>query len=951
MLYVPKAHRVSSRLVCQLAAVAGLLAAAAPMSNAQSVDVIPSYHPNGTIAGGGDRIEFYAAAPFRIEASLPGLSHTASQAVSGTWFTMLAVAGGTLSTPIPLGPGADLWLDPASLQLLLLPFSLELEGTLSLTPGSVGLEVDAQLLAWDVGTAGTPVFASAPVTAAVLPPAPSFDDRMIPLGTELGGNEAVFFEAGQNRYHLRHTLAGVVTDYVLDLDDLDFSKGTLSMDELTSGLRVIDDGGVRYVQGPGAGIFAAAQFQNFGTHTLLAHGISGKTVWFDWQDVLPKIGGGTVTRLRRHEFTLHKRSVEVHVFAQNPSNMAPDNYFGFNIGGFAKTNGGSFSKMEKVRIPYMDQIGVLHLDGDWFLSSYTDLFRSNAGFHTSAILGLTPGGARFSEVMNYPRNDDFTVNVLDESSWVTVSKDVTDLFVKSTAPPSPYAAQLRGKVGVTLGIEATKLPSYQNDVATVSRLKGWFFDEIFMFKFHWMNEGTNRRAPTHNPPNPEGGTESEFRQIIVEALSAGWKFALYTDFFSLDQAQGFDDNQQYSEGPGKELFFEAGVKEASGAYRLGYNITEQTGVPGSPVYNTRVMAPRRAPLQWEREAKVMVDDYGVNASYYDVMTITAPDLIATALGLNVGGVISQESKSPNDQTLKDAIASYKALFAAGSSRSGGPVVGEGSFGNFETRFDSFYAGYLDATYRTLSTIEQDGSGSTFAEKRPLMVDYELEVNHDRMFGFGMGQYARFFDPSAGAQIPLPDPALEKLRAVQISYGHNGYFLTSSTQVAGTDFLTRAQRVKEYYTMQSLSAEWATAKVTDIAYRAPAGGAPWLSLTEALNTPGFDFVRPVLRVRWNNGLEVFVNHSGQNITALGYQLPPYGWAAENPDTGYVNLSILEPTTGTRVDIVRCADYELADGNGVAFDAGLAIGMTTELTVRNHIYGKTLAELADGSISVQ
>jgi len=920
-------------------------------TSAQSLDITPAYHPNGTIASGGDRIEFFSAEPFTVEASLPGLDHAASQAVSGGWLTVLAAAGSQLSAPISLGPGADLWLDPATLFVVTFPANLEITGTLTLSPPTIGVELAVQTAAVDLLTAGTPLFTSAPLTVEVLPPAATSTDRMVPLGSELAGSENVFFEPSQNRYHLKHTFAGVVTDYVLDLDDLDLSKGTLAMDELTSGLRVIDDGGVRYVQGAGTAVFTAPPFQNFGTHNLLAHGISGKTVWFDWQDVLPSPFGGDVIRERRHEFTLHGRSVEVHVFAVNPNDQAPDNYFGFNIGGFAKTNGGSFATTEMVRIPYMDQIGITKLDGGWYHSTYTDLFRSNAGIHTAALLGPSPGGGRFSEVMSYPRNDDFSINALDESSWVTVSKDVTDLFVKSTAPASPNAAQLRGKVGVTLGIEAKTTAAYANDTLTTALLQSWMFDQVFMFKFHYMSQGTNRRAPTHTPPNPAGGNETDFRTIITDAVAAGWKFALYTDFFSLDQAQGHDDNPNYSEGAGHELFFEAAVRDQNLNYRLGYNINEDDGVPGSPAYNTRVLAPRRAPVQWEREAKTIVDVYGANASYFDVMTISAPDLIATALGQNVGGVISQDSSSPNDQTIGGAIASYKALFRAGATRSGGPVVGEGSFGNFESRFDSFYAGYLDATYRTLSTSSQDGTILYAAENAPLIVDYELTVNHDRMFGFGMGQYARFYDTSTPTQIPLPDQALEKLRAVQISYAHNGYFLTSSIPTANTDFLSRPQRVKEYYTMQALSAEWSLATVTDVAYRVAAPGAAWIDLTTALNQGSFDFQHPVIRTRWSNGLEVIVNHGTQNVTELGHVLPSKGWAAVNPNTGFEDLSIIDPATSARVDIVRCADYEMADGNGTTFTPGGAIGTTTELTVRNLIHGKTITELPDGSVTVQ
>ena len=53
----------------------------------------------------------------------------------------------------------------------------------------------------------------------------------------------------------------------------------------------------------------------------------------------------------------------------------------------------------------------------------------------------------------------------------------------------------------------------------------------------------------------------------------------------------------------------------------------------------------------------------------------------------------------------------------------------------------------------------------------------------------------------------------------------------------------------------------------------------------------------------------------------------------------------------MDIVRCANYEMADGNGFSFSAGGAIGTTTNLTVANFLHGKTIREQPDGSIQVQ
>ena len=919
----------------------------------QTFDLVPAYHPHGPIVegtGGGDRIEFHAAEPFRLEVSLPGLTHAASVGTPG-WATWLLSATAQLVTPLTVGLSADLWLDPATLLVTPLPPGLEVEATLAPGPGGLAVEVPTQVAALDLNTAGAPLYLSDPVTAVLLPPAPTFTDRTVPLAAQLGGTESVWFEPASNTYHLRHQLGGVTTEYLLDLDDEDLSKGTLSMTEAASGLKVLDGGGVHYAQGFGQAIYSPPAFQDLGTHTLTGHGISGNTVWMDWTDTLPTFGGGgTVERKRRHEFTLEGRAVQVRVFAVDPEPGAPDNYFAFNLGGYAKADGSDFLSQEAQRIPYMDQVGVTLLDDTWFHTNVIDLFRSNAGLHTPAQQGPTPGGKRYTEVMTYPRQTDFTVVPLDETGWTVVSRDVEDLFVTSTAPPSPHAADLRGKVGITLAREASGGQAYADDLANLFRMNQWMFDEVYLFKFHWMRENTNRRAPTHSPPDLDGGTEAEFRQIISDAASYGWLVALYTDFFSLDQAQGKDDNPHYSETPGGEVFFEAGVKDTDGNYRKGYLINEEVGVPGSPTYSTRILAPRRAGLQLEREAQVMVDDYGVSAAYFDVMTITAPDLLATSLGANIGGVISQDVTSPSDRTIGGAIASYKGLFRQGSQRTGGPAVGEGSFLNFESRFDTLYMGYLDGTYRTLSTDDPILGISYFGESAPLIVDYELRVAHDRMFGFGMGQYARFFDPSQATGQSLPDNALDRLRATQIAYGHNGYFLTASTQTQNTDYLTRAQRVKEYYTMQSLSDEWAGATPTSIRYRAGAAGSPWLELSDAIRAD-FDFQQPVIHVVWSSGLEVVVNRSGVTVTELGQTVPDDGWVAENATNGYLNHNVIDPVLGTRVQRVVCADYELADGNGVAYAAGGAVGTTTDLTVVNFIHGKTLTELPSGTIQVQ
>jgi hypothetical protein len=361
-----------------------------------------------------------------------------------------------------------------------------------------------------------------------------------------------------------------------------------------------------------------------------------------------------------------------------------------------------------------------------------------------------------------------------------------------------------------------------------------------------------------------------------------------------------------------------------------------------------VLAPRRALKHWEREAATFVDVYGSNAAYFDVSCISAPDLIVTAGGGNVGGALSQDARSPSDRTLRGAIRSYKSLYQHAGERTGGATVGEGSFVGYDARFDTFYAGYLDGTYRTLSTGGPPANPQTSGQVQPVVPDYELTCVRGKHYGFGLGQPQRFF--AAGFTLPLPDAAIAEYRATQISYAHNGYLISNAQLTDGGEYLTIPEQVKEYYLFRSLQDEWANAQLATLRYRAGAAGSPWLTLSQAYKS-GLDLVHPVIKQEWTNGLVVVVNHAQVPVAELGFTLPTHGWVAANPSTGYLNLAALAAPTGQLAHLVLAPSYMLADGNGTVFPCGGAIGATRGLTVVRYDTGLVLTEQPDGTLEVQ
>ncbi|TAJ07555.1 MAG: hypothetical protein EPO68_16340 [Planctomycetota bacterium] len=944
---IPAAISRPSAFALPVALFGPVLALLAGSPRAQSVDVAPAYHPEGPAA---QYAEVYFGDPVTFELALPGLTHAQSQAQASSWLSLAALSSAKLAAPIPLGPNAALWLDPAKLVLSGVPPSLELKGVFQPFAGAPQIDVYAQGV--HLRLSDQKLYTSPPLhVRALAAPSAGGADVMRPRGALAGGATAVWYDAPTNEYRLRWDAPGGADwlEYVLDLDHGGFAKGTLRVFEKHSGLQVLQAGGVFYAQGFGVNLWSPQQFETNAQHVLEAHGVTGKTAWFHWRDEAPKLGGGTSVHRRRHEFTLHGRALEVNVRGLDASGgSAADNYYAWRLGNVSAQQGQPAPTFKPVHVAYMDQIGITLVANDWFHSGFVDLFRSNSAQHAPAQFSVLGNAASYTELMQYTRASDATISLLGESGWVGVSREISDLFVETSAPPSPRASQLSRKIGVTFSGSPEQGISYAEESAKIAQLRSFGFDDVYLFKFNWMRFGTNRRATTHVPPMPQGGTVGEFTTLVQDAVAAGWRIALYTDLFSLDQAQGLDDNPNYSENSLHYENFEDGLKLNDLTYRKGFGMLVNPSIPNSPSYFSRILAPRRALKHWEREAKTFVDVYGSNAAYFDVNCISAPDLIVTASGDNVGGALNQDARSPSDRTLRGAIRSYKSLYQHAGERSGGATVGEGSFVGFDARFDTFYAGYLDGTYRTLSTGGPPTNPATSGQIQPVVPDYELQCVRGKHYGFGLGQPQRFF--TTGFTVPLIDPLLAEYRATQISYAHNGYLISNAQLTEGGEYVTIPEQVKEYYLFRSLQNEWANGQIASVRYRAGAPGSPWLTLSQALKS-GLDLVHPVIKQEWTNGLVVIVNHAQSNVVELGITLPTHGWIALNPNTGYINLAALVPATGKLGHLVFAPNYMLADGNGTAFTCNGVIGQTTLLKVVRYDTGLKLTEQHDGTMLIR
>ena len=922
-----------------------LLIAGSGAAHAQDLDVIPSYRVEGPKAG---VFEVFMEQDLLFEVSLPGLDHQASLPIAGTHLTLLAFSGGKLAGPLPLTGSAELLIDPVGMLIVVVPNNLEIPFYLPFSSSLLdGAEVYGQIFDVDLLDPQLTLESSELIVTRLLAPIPEYAGEMEPLGVTARGTSVVTFDSGTSRYLFEHVSpASQVTRYILDLNDPSVQAGTVQIFEETSQVYPSFFGGFSYRVG--GHVFSPLSLETFGTHTLLSHNVAGNQVTLVFQDIMPAYNGsGTVTLERTFEYSLAGKSLKVHAFVSGGSPSSSQGFSSFSLGNHVSAS--KSSTFEEVRINYMDQIGISLLDDKAFVSTFIDLFQSKAQVHNEALFWTTINLALFTEEMFYLPNTAGAVELLDETGWITVSEDVSDCFVRTNAPESKHGDDFSHMVGVAYSKEPNQTGVYTTDYLNVTRMQSWGMDDVLLWKTHWMNAGQNRRATSHSPANPAGGTDAELAQIVQTAVAGGWRVALYTDFYSLDQAEGVDDNSSYSEQAPVYINWDDAVRDFQGNFRVGFGIAIDPSIPHGALYNTRLLAPRRALNHFKREATTMLANYGVNANYFDVMTISSPDLIVTGSGANQG-VISGDHRTPSDGTIGGALNSYRHLFQEASKFVDGPSLGEGSFWLKERRWDTFYMGYIDGAWRSLSTGGSPQAPGASGEEQPIMPDYEVNVVRPVMKGlFGMGQYTRFFKPQTHP-LPFSDDTCYEYRVTEISYGHNGFMMSNSIALNGGDYLEFASQIKEYYTMRAFADEWNAAGYGHIEYRKASAPGGWMSLSGALKT-GLDLTTPVIRMTFPSGLVVVVNHSSVTVNEGGQQIPHNGWSAANPSTGFVNSSILDPLTGGRVDRVVCADFTMVDGNGASIDFGAGIGVHPNLWVNILSPAKVLTEELNGDITVQ
>ncbi|MBN2494995.1 MAG: hypothetical protein JXR96_10425 [Deltaproteobacteria bacterium] len=343
--------------------------------------------------------------------------------------------------------------------------------------------------------------------------------------------------------------------------------------------------------------------------------------------------------------------------------------------------------------------------------------------------------------------------------------------------------------------------------------------------FHvWQRWGYDRGLPDHHPANPDWGTGPQMAAFVSEAVSAGMRIALHENYTDL-----YPDNAPDYPSP---LWDPTAIAlDRYGNRKLGW-YHEGTQQQAFVIKASRMQGFA------DMESPSIAADYGPNAAYLDVTT-----------GWSPGRAIDHDAADNAVPTLADAYAATVEHFESVKAIYAGPLFGEGGEGS--GRYDSYFAGYVDA-------VERQTEGRMRARVAP---DYELGVVRPRMLNHGLGYYSRYFVGSGQKTPDLSEVDLDQYRASEIAFGHAGFLGDSISGVRSWMHL----HAPEYWLMQALQSRYAEAGLLDVAYSDQAG---WLDLETALRNR-LDLSRARVRIRYDSGLVVYVNRDSSTGRASSH----------------------------------------------------------------------------------
>ncbi len=691
--------------------------------------------------------------------------------------------------------------------------------------------------------------------------------------------------------------------YTLDLSDPAITGGRIKITEASLNVQPLTEARVLFRDQAGA-VLSAAQQAAYLTTTLVnvVADFNAPSVTLTYTDATS--GSPPVVRTRTTEIALVKKALKIRCRATSTTTAAFDNYAGFEVGALKGNDPKDLKIPFAVSTPIARVSSLTSGGPRGFITTQVDWAASNASNSSQPEVEVVPPGPsdptllRNSYRLDYDVNSVSGINApLDETIWAEVTRNLWDAFWETTAAPSPYREILRTRL-VTLerdpqaGSGGGGFPSSWGGFAQhyAQHYAAWGMDHLAIWHNHdW--------SVTQVPTSPCSGPCSQVPvqawfpavsahgvpPMVSTATSLGFLYGLYTLYDVNPSLPGFDRTSILWNAP------------------LAWTATPPCIGPSplpSPVPSA--MSPTAMIGYAASDEATIHAAYGTTLSYGDVMGYQHP-----------GRWVDLDMCNPSKaKTTRDALRDIRALFNARQDIHSGPALSEGAVGRTSDNYEILYAGLVDAAEGTIDTCCFCDPGSSLRATHSqsprnwwVVPDYSLLVRNRAQVSWGLGTFDRFFPTSISQTLPLSASDLRTYRAYEVTYGTTGYW-QSLGPIDGDNYagsptypndLRYADMVREYYMMQALQEEYLGSTPTAVEYETGTVGSGQFStasarvLASSSANPLDDFRNPRLRITYQNGLTIWVNHGSTRwdvgpIGGVTYGLFEDGFIAHDPATG-------------------------------------------------------------------
>jgi hypothetical protein len=448
-------------------------------------------------------------------------------------------------------------------------------------------------------------------------------------------------------------------------------------------------------------------------------------------------------------------------------------------------------------------------------------------------------------VAHYHVKNDGKRNPLVEAAYIAVSPCLDEVLPNLPFKPSPYLAVLGPRI--MLDIWEHHHGSYKGDAENLAALNDDGVDHLAIIQHVWQHAGYDAQLPDTLPANSAFGSDAELAAFGQTARRFEMPWALHENYIDV-----------YPDAP---------------SYDASARVLSSDGTPSKAWYNpaTKVQSYglkcNRAMEFAKKFAPEIHHRYATTASYLDVHTAVPP-----------WHEVDCDAAQPMAGMTLAKVTYDSMLFQFMRETHEGPLFGEG-YWHF------FWAGKCDG-------VEAQVEGG---EDHAPLLNFDLLKIHPQMVNHGMGYYERWFRqswPKWGHDAGTVEQ-IDKYRAQELAYGHAGFI--GKDQIDNIPWV-----VREHHLVHAVQRLYGTAQPEAIHYEVDGQ-----LVGDSVAAVAGDTTRQ--RIRYDNGLTLWVNWRAEPWQVEGRTLPQWGFLALGPET-QVWTALRD---GHWADYAECPEYVFVD----------------------------------------